>query len=163
MTTLVVKNEHTCHNPQEWNVVLYLWGSKSLWRWWLRSVVRDQIHKLALWVWNLQNLTTIASNTAPHRCRVINELDLIIFLQIQVPARDKVISIISIKIYAPNSVFDFKWTPILERCMVGCQSKNGHHKNMYWKMIGLHAQNLLTILNTIVNMCRGDFYDHLLT
>ena len=33
--------------------------------------------------------------------------------------------------------------------MVGCESKNGHQKDVRWKVIGLHAQILLTIPNAI--------------
>ena len=35
------------------------------------------------------------------------------------------------RVDVPNLVFDLKWTPIFEWCMVGCESKNGHQQDMY--------------------------------
>ena len=46
-------------------------------------------------------------------------------------------------------------TAIFEWCVVGCGSKNGYQKNMCLKEIGLHAQNLLTILGSIINIIGG--------
>ena len=45
------------------------------------------------------------------------------------------------------------WTPILEWHVVKCGSKNGHQRDMCLKEIqALHAQNMLTILSSIINM-----------
>jgi hypothetical protein len=46
-------------------------------------------------------------------------------------------------------MFDLKWTFVFEWYMVGCASKNGHQKEMCQTKIGLHAQNLFTILDAI--------------
>jgi hypothetical protein len=42
--------------------------------------------------------------------------------------------------------------------MVRCGSKNGYKKDMCLKRIGLHAQNILTILGLIGNII-GDLLD----
>ena len=47
--------------------------------------------------------------------------------------------------------------------MVRCGSKNGHKTDVCLKDIELHAQNILTILGSIVNRIRGDLYDHLMS
>jgi hypothetical protein len=47
----------------------------------------------------------------------------------------------------PNSVFGLKHAPIREWCMVGCDSKNGHQKE-----IGLRAQTSLSIVDVKVNI-----------
>ena len=41
--------------------------------------------------------------------------------------------------------------------MVRCGSKNGHQKDMCLKEIGLRAQNMLTILGSIVNIIGGTY------
>ena len=45
----------------------------------------------------------------------------------------------------PNPSYDLKWTPIFQWCMVGCESKSGHQKDMLEKekKIGLCAQNFV--------------------
>jgi hypothetical protein len=55
----------------------------------------------------------------------------------------------------PNSVPNLVWSPIFEQCMVGFESKNGHHKEMCRKEIGLCAQSLLFLLDIVVNITRG--------
>jgi hypothetical protein len=45
-------------------------------------------------------------------------------------------------------------TPIFEWHMVWCGPKNGHHTNICVKEIEQHAQNMITVLNTIVNIMR---------
>ena len=48
----------------------------------------------------------------------------------------------------------------------GCGSKNGHQKGiMYFKEIGLHAQKMLTILGSILNIFGGgrDPYEYLMS
>ena len=48
--------------------------------------------------------------------------------------------------------------------MVRCGFKSGHQKDiMCLKEIGPHAQNMLTILGSIVNIILGDLYDHLMS
>ena len=51
----------------------------------------------------------------------------------------------------------------LEWCVVRCGSKHGHHKNMCLENTGLNAQDLLTILASIVNIIGRPTYDHLTT
>ena len=43
-----------------------------------------------------------------------------------------------------------------------CGSKNGYHKDMRLKKIELHAQNMIPILGSIVNIIGKDLYDHLM-
>ena len=45
--------------------------------------------------------------------------------------------------------------------MVRCGSKNGHQKDVLRK-IGLHAHNVLTVLDSIINIIEGHLYDHLM-
>lgn len=45
----------------------------------------------------------------------------------------------------PNSVTYLDWPPCLEWHVVGCESKNGHHKDMCFNKIGLHVQNMLIV------------------
>ena len=49
-------------------------------------------------------------------------------------------------------VTDLNHTPKSQWCAVRCRSKNGHKKHMCLKEIELSAQNVLTILNSIVNI-----------
>ena len=63
----------------------------------------------------------------------------------------------------PNSNTAIIWTPLFEWYMGSCGSKNGHQEGMCSKEIRLHAQNMLTILGLMVNMTRGDLYDHLMS
>ena len=51
----------------------------------------------------------------------------------------------------PNMVTYLNWTHVVEWFMVRCNSKNGYPKDMYSKEIGLHAQNMIIILSSIVN------------
>ena len=46
--------------------------------------------------------------------------------------------------------------------MVRCGSKNGHQKDLCLIKIGLHAQNLLTILDSTINIIGGGLYDDLM-
>ena len=59
---------------------------------------------------------------------------------------------LSSKVDVPNSVIYLHQTPIFERHVVRCDSKNGYQKNNYSKQIGLHAQSLVTILGSKVNI-----------
>jgi hypothetical protein len=53
----------------------------------------------------------------------------------------------------PKSNTTIFWTPILEWYVVKCGFKNGHQRDMCLKEIqGLHAQNMIIILRSIVNM-----------
>ena len=49
-------------------------------------------------------------------------------------------------------------TPIFDWCVVRCGSKNEHQKDLYFKEIGLRAQNVLTILCLKANITGGDPY-----
>jgi hypothetical protein len=62
-----------------------------------------------------------------------------------------------IKVSRPYSVTHLKCSPIFE-CSVG--SKNGSQKYTCLQEIGLRAQNVLTIIDSIVNLIGGDLYDH---
>ena len=46
--------------------------------------------------------------------------------------------------------------------MVRCETKNVNQKDMCSKEIGLRAQDMLTILGSILNMIEADPYDHLM-
>ena len=50
------------------------------------------------------------------------------------------------------------WTPIFEWYVVGWGYKNMHQKGMIcYNEIGLHAQNMLTILDSILNVIGGTY------
>ena len=49
------------------------------------------------------------------------------------------------------------WTPIFEWYVVRCGSKNGQQIYICSKQIGLCAQNMLTVLGSIVNMIAGTY------
>ena len=55
----------------------------------------------------------------------------------------------------PNWVIYLNPTPIFEWWAVKCRTKNGHHKNLCLKESRLRAQNLSTILGSIVNIIGG--------
>ena len=61
----------------------------------------------------------------------------------------------------PNSNAKIIRSIIFEQYVVRCGSKNGHQM-MCLKEIGLSAQNMLTILSSIIYMFE-DLYDHLLS
>ena len=44
---------------------------------------------------------------------------------------------------------------IFELDVVRCGSKIGYQKDMYFKKIGLHVQNMMTILSSIINVIIG--------
>jgi hypothetical protein len=69
------------------------------------------------------------------------------------------------KVNVPDLDYDLEWTPILESCMFGCESKTKHKKCMYRKEIELLcAQNLLIIIDIIFSQHnQGDVYDNLST
>jgi len=56
------------------------------------------------------------------------------------------------KVGMPESNIEIIWIPIFEWHVVRCESKNSHQKNMCLKEIRLHAQNMLIILGSIINM-----------
>ena len=61
----------------------------------------------------------------------------------------------------PDSIISLYHIPILEWLGNKCGSWNGYQKGMCLKEIGLHAQNMLTILSLIVNIIDGiHIYDH---
>ena len=46
--------------------------------------------------------------------------------------------------------------------MVWCGSKKEYQKDMCSNEIGLHAQNMITIMDSTVNIIGWDRYDHLM-
>jgi hypothetical protein len=54
-------------------------------------------------------------------------------------------------------------TPIIEWYVVWCGSKNGYRKTMLWKEIGLHAQNVITILKSTINIKCWNLYYQLMS
>ena len=63
----------------------------------------------------------------------------------------------------PNLITYLTCTPIFEWYLVWCGYKNEYKKDMCLKEIGLHAQNMITIVSLTINMIGGDLYDHLLS
>ena len=60
----------------------------------------------------------------------------------------------------PKTNRTINWTPILKGYVARCGSKNWHQKRVCSEKIRLCAQNMLTILSSIVNMIGEDLYDH---
>ena len=63
----------------------------------------------------------------------------------------------------PYSVTSLIGTTMFEWCVVRCGSENAYQKHMYSNEIGLCAQNMMTILNSMVHVMCGDLYDHLMS
>lgn len=62
------------------------------------------------------------------------------------------------KVSMPNLVTYLHWTPMFECWVVRCKSKNKYHKDMSLKEINrLRTQNLLTMLDSIVNIFEGTY------
>ena len=59
------------------------------------------------------------------------------------------------KVDVPNLVTYLNWTPTFEWCMVWCGSKNGYQEDMCLKEFGPHAQNMITILDSIIHIIRA--------
>ena len=55
------------------------------------------------------------------------------------------------KIDMPNSITYLNRTFTFVWYAVRCGFKNGYHRNMCLKKYGLHAQNMVTILGSLVN------------
>lgn len=55
-----------------------------------------------------------------------------------------------------NPVNSLKQIHVFEENVVRCESKNGLHKNTSSREVGLHAQDLLIILCSIVNIIGGE-------
>lgn len=53
-------------------------------------------------------------------------------------------------------------TPIFERYVVRCVSKNEYQKDIHLKDIGLCAQNMISIPSSIVDIIGRGVYDHLI-
>ena len=62
------------------------------------------------------------------------------------PNKTTQLKILAIKVDTHNFNIATIWTPIIEWYVVRCGSKNKHSKDMYLIGIGIHVQNLLTIL-----------------
>ena len=63
----------------------------------------------------------------------------------------------------PNLVISLNWTPIFESYVVRCGFKNTYPKDMSFQEFGLHAQIMITILSSLVNIIGEDIYDQLLS
>ena len=57
----------------------------------------------------------------------------------------------------PNSSTEIIWIPVFKYYVVICGSKNRHQKDLHAKEIRLHAQNMITILGSMVNMIGGAY------
>ena len=55
-----------------------------------------------------------------------------------------------VKVDVPKSNIAMIWTSMFEWYMDRCESKDRNQKDMYLKEIGLRAQNMLTILGSII-------------
>ena len=64
------------------------------------------------------------------------------------------------KVDVPNSVTYLRRTLIFEWYVVWCGSKNKYQKDTCLKEIGLHAQNMITIVASIIDLLGGNLYDH---
>ena len=51
-------------------------------------------------------------------------------------------------------ILGVNWTPIFEGYVFRCGSKNGYQKVMCLKEIGLCAQSMITVLDSIVSVTR---------
>ena len=60
--------------------------------------------------------------------------------------------LVQTKVNRPNSVTDLDREPIFEWYAVRCGFKNGAQKYICLNDIGLHVQNMITILGLIVNI-----------
>ena len=69
----------------------------------------------------------------------------------------------SVKIDMPNSTTYPKRTHVFEWYVVWCGSKSGYQKDKCFEEIRLHAQNVVDILGSIVNIIGRDLYDHLMS
>ena len=49
-------------------------------------------------------------------------------------------------------VAHLNWKPMFEWYVIWCGCKDGYHKDMCLKRVRLHAQNMITILGSIVNI-----------
>ena len=63
----------------------------------------------------------------------------------------------------PKSNIRIIWTSTYEWYVVRCECKNWHQQDMCLKEIVLHAQNMMTILGSIINKFGEDPHDHLLS
>ena len=62
------------------------------------------------------------------------------------------------KTCGPYVVHLFDWAPIIEWYMARLVVTNGHENNAFYYEIGLHAQTMDTILDSIVNITIGRAY-----
>jgi hypothetical protein len=67
------------------------------------------------------------------------------------------------KVDVPDSFTYLNQTPIFDWYVIRCGSKNKYQKDMCLKESELHAQNMITILGSIVINIMGDVYDHLMS
>lgn len=59
------------------------------------------------------------------------------------------------RVSEPISVTYLESTSVFGWCMVGCGSKNGHQVDICLEETGLCVQNMLTILDSKVNIMQG--------
>jgi hypothetical protein len=64
------------------------------------------------------------------------------------------------KVDVPIWVTYLNRTPIFEWYVVACGFKNGCKENMGVKKIGLHVQNMISIIGSIVNKIERPFDEH---
>jgi hypothetical protein len=67
------------------------------------------------------------------------------------------VSIAVYRVEVPNSNIVIIWTCISEWYVVIYGSNDGHQNDTCFKEIGLHAQNMLAILHSIVNIVGGTY------
>lgn len=63
----------------------------------------------------------------------------------------------TIKVDVPNSVKDLYGTSIFQWYVVRRGSKNGYPKDMRLEKVGPHAQNMMTIPDSIINITGGTY------
>ena len=63
-----------------------------------------------------------------------------------------------LKIDVPNFNTRTIWTFIFKWYVVRCGSKNGHQNDTWLKDIGLCAQNMLSILGSLINLFKGPIW-----
>ena len=55
----------------------------------------------------------------------------------------------------PNSITGRARTHIIEWYIFRCGSENGDYKDIYLKEMGMHVQNMKTILGSVINIIGG--------
>ena len=63
----------------------------------------------------------------------------------------------SYNVDVPKSTTETTWTPLFEWYVVRCGSKNWHQNDLYLNETGMRAQNMLTILGSLINVIDGAY------